>query len=77
MAYLLELREAHRYVTRKNMDSGIAVGDIVVVFDEKLPRGLWKLGKVEGLIPGADNMVRGGLVLLVLKFSVTTESCFS
>ena len=60
--YLIELREAHRYVTHKNMTSEIAVGDIVIVFDDKLPRGLWKLGKVEGLIVGADDMVRGARV---------------
>ena len=60
--YLMELRESHRYVTHKNMDSEIAVGDIVIVFDDKLPRGLWKLGKVEGLIVGADNKDRGARV---------------
>ena len=53
---LMELREAHRHKGDQ------AVGDVVTVFDDKLPRGLWKLGKIEELIPGADNQVRGAKV---------------
>ena len=55
----MELREAHRYMARKGV---IAVGGIVTIFDDKLPRGLWKLGKIEELILGADNQVRGARV---------------
>ena len=39
-------------------DFGISDGDIVVVHDENLPRGLWRLGKVEELMVGADGNVR-------------------
>ena len=58
----MELREAHRYVTHKDTDKEIAVGDTVVVLDDKLRRGLWKLGRIEGMITGADNRVRGARV---------------
>ena len=34
------------------------VGDIVIIFDEKLPRHLWKLGRVTKLLYGRDNRVR-------------------
>ena len=57
--YLMELRDTHRYMTHKEATREIAVGDIVIVFDDKLPRGLWKLGRIEGLIAGVDSMVRG------------------
>ena len=61
--YLLELREAHRYLrTPKGSANPIAVGDIVIVHDENQPRGLWKLGKIEELIQGADGNVRGAIV---------------
>ena len=57
--YSLELREAHRYLkTQKVSTNPIAVGD---VHDETQPRGLWKLGKVEDLIPGTDGNVKGAL----------------
>ena len=61
--YLPELREAHRHFrTPKGVASPIAVGDIVIVHDENQPRGLWKLGKVEELMPGADGNVRGAFI---------------
>ena len=61
--YLLELREAHRYLKPpKGSADPISVGDVVIIHDETLPRGLWKLGRVEDLIKGVDENVRGALV---------------
>ena len=34
----------------------------MVVHDESRPRGLWRLGKVEGLISGADGQTIGAVV---------------
>ena len=34
------------------------IGDVVIVHDENLPRGLWRLGKVEELMVGTDGNVR-------------------
>ena len=48
------------------------MGDIVIIFDDKLPRGLWRLGKVEELITGADNMVRGARVRVHIGASKTS-----
>lgn len=57
--YLLELRDMHRHFRpAKGVTSGISVGDIVVIHDENLPRGLWRLGKVEELMTGTDGNVR-------------------
>ena len=61
--YLLELREFHRHLPRQGGAADqISVGDIVIVHDENYPRGLWKLGKIEDLIRGADNNIRGAVV---------------
>ena len=56
--YLLELRESHRHSQRQGGRANhISVGDIVIVHDENHPRGLRKLGKIEGLLPGADGNI--------------------
>ena len=34
-------------------------GEIVTIYDEGHPRGLWKLGRIEELLKGADGNVRG------------------
>ena len=57
--YLSELREGHRY-SRKNGGNNIkiAVGDVVLVHDQDLPRTLWKLAVVKRLIEGTDGEIR-------------------
>ena len=61
--YLMELRESHR---QSNHDPptqpSISPGAVVVVHDESLPRGFWKLGKVEEVLPGRDGQIRGAVV---------------
>ena len=57
--YLLELRETHRYAHVQNSPNTISVGDVVLVYDEDLPRTLWKTAVVEDLIQGNDGLVRG------------------
>ena len=60
--YLLELRETHRYAHVQNSPKTIAVGDVVLVYDEDLPRTLWKTAVVEDLIQGNDGLVRGARI---------------
>ena len=53
----------HRHFkSSKGVDSDITLGDVVVIHDENLPRGLWKLGTVEELMVGADGNVRSAKV---------------
>ena len=56
LKFLLELREAHRFHRNpKDVDDPIFVGDIVIVHDENMPRGLWKLGRVEDVADPATE----------------------
>ena len=65
--YLLELREFHRAREERGSKYIIQVGDIVTVYDESHPRGLWRLVKVESLIRGADGIVRGANLKVLSK----------
>lgn len=66
--YLQELREGHRQLMRKaSKCSRVSVGDVVIVHDVSMPRGLWKLGRVQQLIVGQDGHVRGATVRVVSR----------
>ena len=48
--YLSNLREVHAHTSKRgsgDSNAQISVGQIVIVKDEHLPRGLWKLGTVQ------------------------------
>jgi len=65
--YLSDLREVHAHSARRspnNKDPHISVGDIVVIKDEQLPRGQWKLGVVQSLLTGWDGQARAATVKL-------------
>ena len=57
--YITELREVQR-VHRGGEQ--IQEGDIVLVFEEKVPRHNWRIAKVNELIPGTDGKVCGATV---------------
>ncbi len=69
LEYLSELRERHQYQAKKNPTSvpNIKKGDIVIVHDESLPRGLWKLGRVQEVLTGRDGLPRGALVRVAVR----------
>ena len=61
--YLNELRESHRYSAKKTLCCpSVAKGDVVIVHDDTLPRGLWKLGRVQEVLTGRDGLPRAALV---------------
>ena len=66
--YLVELRESHRQSNHNHStQSSIARGDVVVVHDENLPRGFWRLGRVEEVLTGRDGQIRGATVRLASR----------
>ena len=48
----------HKLKATKKGDQ-IKEQDVVIVFEEGLPRGKWRLGRVNKVIPGKDGVIRG------------------
>lgn len=66
--YLLELREFHRtHRVQGGVACDVRKGEVVTVYDEGHPRGLWRLGRVEDVMQGADGEVRGAYVKVSSK----------
>ena len=55
--YLVGLREVHR--SDKRESPNILKGDVVLVHDDNLKRGMWKMAIVEDLVVGKDGVVKG------------------
>ena len=59
--YLIHLRDSHKMKTsRKSLK--INVGDAVSIFEERLKRRHWKVGKVLKIMRGNDDVIRGAVV---------------
>ena len=66
--YLLELREFHRTSQiSKGVRDAVQEGQIVTVYDEGQPRGLWKVERIEEVIPGSDGRIRSAQVRVQSK----------
>ena len=50
----------------------VSAGDVVTVHEDGLPRGLWRLGKIESVIPGGDGEIRAAVVKVKSKRGRTT-----
>ena len=52
-----QLREQEQHSRTKKSDSlrVAQVGDIVSIHDHKVPRQMWRLGKIERLLTGRDG----------------------
>ena len=58
--YLLSLREKspmYHHNQKNQIDNTPQVVQVVIIKDEKLPRHMWKLGRIERLISGNDGNV--------------------
>ena len=58
--YLNTLRDSHR--SGINPTCKISVDDVVIIYDKKQPRHLWKMGRVTELLCGKDAVVRAAKV---------------
>ena len=70
--YLLSLRDCHRYSKGNDVKEELCIGDVVVLYDESSRRGFWKLAKVDALIKGADEQVRGAVIRVPSRDGRTT-----
>ena len=58
----MNLCETQR-TSKLNIDSlKIYVNDIVLVFYEKVPRGIWRISIVTRVLPSRDSEIRGAIV---------------
>ena len=63
--YLKELQEVHTHRKVSNNEKAAVVGDVVLVRNQNLPRGSWKLGVISEVKPGKDGLIRTAKVELV------------
>ena len=56
----------------KGVKETVQEGQIVTVYDEGQPRGLWRVGRIEKVIPGTDGMIRSARVRVQSKTGRTT-----
>ena len=64
------MREVHAHSSKRgsgDSNSPISVGEIVIVKDEHLPRGLWKLGIGEEIMSGRDGLTRAAVVKVATR----------
>ena len=71
--YLIELREVYQHTSSIATGTQIAVGDLVMVHNEKQPRGFWKMAKVEKLIVGKDEKTRGATLRVLSGSGKSTK----
>ena len=63
--YLANLRERHKHYYTKKHQPFMQVNDVVLVYSDKTPRSMWRMGVVTELIKGKmDNNIRKTLVRL-------------
>ena len=60
--YLLELRESPSYHHGHASPSQVSVGDDVIVHSDSQPRGFWRLRRVEEVLVGKDEKIRGAVL---------------
>ena len=61
--YLTSLRGSQK-LTKSKKEPKLMVNDIVIVYDKRQPRHLWKLGRITELIIGKDDVIRGAKLKL-------------
>ena len=67
--YLTELRECHRYSQGKESAPTIQTGDVVLLYDDSLPRSFCR---VERLITGQDGSTHGAVLKVPTRSGGTT-----
>ena len=63
---MTDLREYHKGKYEGQLRT-VSVGDVVIVYEENLKWGFWKIGKVEEVIWVRDGAVQGAKVRVITK----------
>ena len=72
--YLSELRKHHQYAAgRPSQLAHIAVGEVVIIKDDKIPRSFCKLGRIQEVIKGKDGVARGALLKVAARGDQSTQ----
>ena len=67
---LFELRDFYRTSQLfLGVNTIVKEGEVVSMYDEDQPRGLWRLGRIVSTIKGTDGKVKGVRVLVLSKKS--------
>ena len=56
---MLSLQSRHKW---KREVSDVKQGDVVLLVDQDVPRGLWQMGRIVKTFPSQDGLVRKALV---------------
>lgn len=72
--YLASLQRRNKW---KQPHDNLALGDIVVIRHENLPPSQWRIGKITGVHPGSDGLVRNATIRYQLHDgkTVTMKEC--
>ena len=68
--YLGHLREVHSHCNKNSQSKQnrlVSVGDVVVVRDDQLPRGRWRLGVIVEVMRGRDGVIRAASVRVAVS----------
>jgi hypothetical protein len=60
--FTLDANQINNRVIPNDDSSQISVGEMVIVKDDRLPRGLWKLGLVQEIMKGREGRTRAAVV---------------
>ena len=61
--YVTSLRD-YQQIYKQKHSATISKDDIVIIYEDKQPRHMWKLGRVLEVFPGRDGRIRGAEVLV-------------
>ena len=69
--YLRELREHNKVKNSKNAINP-SINDVVLIYDEKLKRSRWRMGRIKNLIVSRDGKIRAAEVNVISNGALST-----
>ncbi|KAK6172490.1 hypothetical protein SNE40_016128 [Patella caerulea] len=63
--YVTDLREHHKFNQTKGQS--VHVGDVVIIYEDKVPRHNWNIARIERTLEGRDGNIRSAVVRVLNK----------